>query len=86
VCAWDIAYAIDMAVTNSPNISTIVLRNSPGGDIPTGYRLGELFRLEGPREFTIRRAKVAKIAKPTVETSVKVRQNLEKFVWSSREK
>jgi hypothetical protein len=31
-------------------------------------------------------AKVAKIAKPTVETSVKVRLNLEKFVWSSREK
>jgi hypothetical protein len=29
---------------------------------------------------------VAKIAKPIVETSVKVRQNLEKFVWSSREK
>jgi hypothetical protein len=26
------------------------------------------------------------IAKPIVETSVKVRQNLEKFVWSSREK
>jgi hypothetical protein len=36
-------------VTNSPNISTIVLRNSPGGDIPTGYRLGELFRLQGLR-------------------------------------
>jgi hypothetical protein len=33
-----------------------------------------------------REAKVAKIAKPTVETSVKVRLNLEKFVWSSREK
>jgi lactate dehydrogenase-like 2-hydroxyacid dehydrogenase len=31
-------------------------------------------------------ATVAKIAKPIVETSVKVRQNLEKFVWSSREK
>jgi hypothetical protein len=30
--------------------------------------------------------KVAKIAKPIVETSIKVRQNLEKFVWSSREK
>jgi hypothetical protein len=26
------------------------------------------------------------IAKAIVETSVKVRQNLEKFVWSSREK
>jgi hypothetical protein len=31
-------------------------------------------------------ARIAKIAKPTVETSVKVRLNLEKFVWSSREK
>jgi hypothetical protein len=31
-------------------------------------------------------AKIAKIAKPTVETSDKVRLNLEKFVWSSREK
>jgi hypothetical protein len=30
--------------------------------------------------------KAAKIAKPIVETSIKVRQNLEKFVWSSREK
>jgi hypothetical protein len=49
VYAWDIAYAIDMAVTNSPNIRTIVLRNSHGGDIPTGYRLGELFRLQGLR-------------------------------------
>jgi hypothetical protein len=29
---------------------------------------------------------IAKIAKPTVETSDKVRLNLEKFVWSSREK
>jgi hypothetical protein len=33
-----------------------------------------------------REMEVAKIAKPTVETSVKVRLNLEKFVWSSREK
>jgi hypothetical protein len=29
---------------------------------------------------------VVKIAKPTVEISDKVRLNLEKFVWSSREK
>jgi hypothetical protein len=27
-----------------PKVDTIVLRNSPGGDIPSGYRLGELFR------------------------------------------
>ena len=29
---------------------------------------------------------IVKIAKPTVEISDKVRLNLEKFVWSSREK
>jgi hypothetical protein len=29
---------------------------------------------------------IAKIAKPTVEISDKVRLNLEKFVWLSREK
>ena len=28
----------------TPQIKTIILRNSPGGDAPTGYRLGELFR------------------------------------------
>jgi hypothetical protein len=30
-----------------PDIDTVILRNSPGGDIPTGYRLGELFRAKG---------------------------------------
>src|ERR1700674_766321 len=28
----------------NPEIKWVILRNSPGGDIPTGYRLGELFR------------------------------------------
>ena len=27
-----------------PQIRMVILRNSPGGDAPTGYRLGELFR------------------------------------------
>jgi hypothetical protein len=30
-------------------ISTIILRNSPGGDAPTGFRLGALFRARGLR-------------------------------------
>lgn len=28
----------------NPQIRTVILRNSPGGDAPTGYQLGELFR------------------------------------------
>jgi len=30
-------------------IGTVILRNSPGGDAPTGYRVGELFRARGLR-------------------------------------
>jgi len=30
-------------------IDTVILRNSPGGDVPTGYRIGELFRAKGLR-------------------------------------
>jgi hypothetical protein len=37
------------ALSNSSSVNTIVLRNSPGGNIATGYRLGELFRLRGLR-------------------------------------
>jgi hypothetical protein len=32
------------ALAASGHIATVVLRNSPGGDAPTGYRTGELFR------------------------------------------
>jgi hypothetical protein len=32
------------ALSNAPGIDTVILRNSPGGDVPTGYRVGELFR------------------------------------------
>lgn len=32
-----------------PEITTVILRNSPGGDIPTGYALGEMFRRKGLR-------------------------------------
>jgi hypothetical protein len=34
-----------------PKVDTIVLRNSPGGDVPSGYQLGELFREKGLRTF-----------------------------------
>jgi hypothetical protein len=36
----------DLLAAN-PDVDTVILRNSPGGDIPTGYRLGELFRARG---------------------------------------
>jgi hypothetical protein len=34
-----------------PKVDTIVLRNSPGGDVPSGYQLGELFRDKGLATF-----------------------------------
>ena len=37
------------ALASSPEIDTVVLRNSPGGDAPAGYRVGELFRDHGLR-------------------------------------
>ena len=37
-------------------------------------------------QLLLETGEIAKIAKPTVEISDKVRVNLEKFVWSSREK
>jgi hypothetical protein len=36
-------------LTNYPQIDTIILRNSPGGDAPTGYRVGALIREKGLR-------------------------------------
>jgi hypothetical protein len=35
---------VESNVSFNPQIQTIILRNSSGGDAPTGYRLGELFR------------------------------------------
>lgn len=32
-----------------PTVDTIILRNSTGGDIPTGFRLGDLFRQKSLR-------------------------------------
>ena len=37
------------AFASSPEIDTAVLRNSPGGDAPAGYQLGQMFRERGVR-------------------------------------
>jgi hypothetical protein len=37
------------ALSQVPGIDTVVLRNSPGGDAPAGYRVGELIRVKGLR-------------------------------------
>ena len=37
------------ALTSSPEIDTVILRNSPGGNAPAGYRVGELIRERGLR-------------------------------------
>ena len=36
--------AVASSLSFNPQTKTIILRNSPGGDVPTGYHLGELFR------------------------------------------
>jgi hypothetical protein len=36
--------AVASRLSLQPQIKTFILRNLPGGDAPTGYRLGELFR------------------------------------------
>jgi hypothetical protein len=35
--------AVESRLNTEPQIKMVVLRNSPGGDAPTGYHLGELF-------------------------------------------
>jgi hypothetical protein len=40
---------LDGALTDHPEVGTIILRNSPGGEARTGYRVGEMFRLKGLR-------------------------------------
>jgi hypothetical protein len=37
------------ALTRSPEIDTVILRNSPGGDAPAGYQTGQLLRERGLR-------------------------------------
>jgi hypothetical protein len=36
--------AVEGNLSFNPQIKMVILRNSPGGDAPTGYHLGELFR------------------------------------------
>ena len=50
------------ALSNSPEIDTVILRNSPGGDAPAGYQTGQLLRERGLRPLpcpviAIRRAR-----------------------------
>jgi hypothetical protein len=37
------------ALATTPQIDTVILRNSPGGDAPAGYQVGELLRERGLR-------------------------------------
>ena len=37
------------ALSQIPSIDTVILRNSPGGNAPAGYRVGELIRVKGLR-------------------------------------
>jgi hypothetical protein len=40
---------IEDRLAQSPQVTTVILRDSPGGDAATGYRLGEAFRAKGLR-------------------------------------
>jgi hypothetical protein len=40
---------IQNTLTQSPEITTVILRDSHGGDVPSGYRVGELFRARNIR-------------------------------------
>jgi hypothetical protein len=40
---------VQEALTSSPGIDTVILRNSPGGNAPAGYQVGELLREQGLR-------------------------------------
>jgi hypothetical protein len=40
---------IFQALQNNPTIRTVILRNSPGGDVETGYEVGDLMRARGMR-------------------------------------
>jgi hypothetical protein len=40
---------VQEAFANSPEIDTVVPRNSPGGDAPAGYQVGQMLRERGVR-------------------------------------
>jgi hypothetical protein len=35
------------ALAKNPQVTTVILRNSPGGDVLTGYQVGEMIREKG---------------------------------------
>jgi hypothetical protein len=37
------------ALAGNPNVNEVICRNSPGGDVPTGYAIGDLMREKGLR-------------------------------------
>jgi hypothetical protein len=39
--------AIEASLHDHPEVTTVILRNSPGGDAPAGYRVGALLREKG---------------------------------------
>ena len=43
------ASKVRQSLANNPAIRTVILRNSPGGDVPTGYEIGNLMREKGLR-------------------------------------
>jgi hypothetical protein len=43
------ASKVRQSLANNPAIRTVILRNSPGGDVPTGYEIGDLMREKGLR-------------------------------------
>ncbi len=40
---------VAQALAKSPDVDTVILRNSPGGDAPAGYQVGQLLRERGLR-------------------------------------
>src|SRR4051794_38534166 len=40
---------VEAVLSGWASVDTVILRNSPGGNAPTGYRIGELFREKGLR-------------------------------------
>jgi hypothetical protein len=46
---WSDAADVALTLGNNPTVTTAILRNSPGGDVNSGYAIGEIFRAKGMR-------------------------------------
>lgn len=46
---WSDAADVALTLASNPTVNTAILRNSPGGDINSGYAIGEIFRAKGMR-------------------------------------